>query len=308
MTNIPPHLSGIISPDVPLAPLTTWKIGGPAKWLAEPRRSDLPPLFEWITSERIPYAYLGRGSNILVPDEGFPGVVILLRNSMAEVTQTSDTIVAESGVSLPRLAKTAAKAGSRGFEFLIGIPGTVGGALAINAGLTVFRPREIAAVVSTVEYLAADRTFQTSPYLNFHPGYRSSDFLTNGYLITRAWFPLGEKGNPDDIHRDTLRHLADRKSKQPLDKPTAGSTFKQPPAGKPAGFYIEQAGLKGYKIGNVRVSPKHANWVENLGGGTEREVRMLLDHVKQTVMETFGIELKEEVRHLTPVGRHESER
>ncbi len=294
----PASLRDILRADVPLSELTTWQIGGPARWVAEPRREQLVELFHWIRDEKLPYVFLGRGSNVLAPDEGFSGVVILTRNSLRDIRRDGDHLFAEAGCSLPALSKAAAREGSRGFEFLIGIPGTVGGALTMNAGLTVFRPREIREVTHEIEFLDENLEFHRCPYAECHPTYRTSDFVGGRRMITAGWFTLGDFGDPQQIHHDTLEHLRDRKSKQPLDKPTAGSTFKQPAGGHSAGWYIEHAELKGTQIGNARISPKHANWIENLGNATAADVVSLLELVSKTVQERFGVELQPEVRLL----------
>jgi len=207
-------------------------------------------------------------------------------------------LMAEAGVSLPRLSKAAANQGVGGYEFLIGIPGTVGGALAMNAGLTVFRPKEVRDIVDEVEIIDRGGNVHRVSYESLHPGYRCSDLLHQDHLVCRAWFRLTAPADPEEIHQRTLQHLADRKRKQPLDRPTAGSTFKQPPGGKPAGWYIEQAGLRGLQVGGVRVSPKHANWIENLGPGTARDVMEIIHRIKETVQEKFSVSLEEEIRYL----------
>lgn len=281
-----------------LQPYTTWKIGGVARWLAEPTLDEVPKLVNWAVEREIPIYFLGRGSNVLIDDAGLPGLVILTRNSMTQLYREGGQIVAGSGVFAPKLSKFAAREGFAGFEFLIGIPGTVGGALALNAGLTVFRPREMVSIVENFDVLNLDGSIETLTMQDVNASYRKTDLLDGNRLILQVRFRLEEQGNPDEIRQNTFEHLAERKRKQPLDKPTAGSTFKSPPGSKGAGWYIEQAGLKGFQMGEARVSPIHANWIENLGGATATDVRQLMTHIQTTVKDRMGTHLEPEIRFL----------
>ena len=288
-----------IQENKPLAPYTTWKIGGTARWLAEPTIEEVPELIDWATESKIPIYFLGRGSNVLIDDSGLFGLVILTRNSISHLYREDDLIVAGSGVFLPKLSRFAAREGFSGFEFLIGIPGTVGGALVLNAGLTVFRPREMVAVVKDFDAIDRDGSIETLTMQDVHVGYRQTNLLDGKRFILQVRFQLQQQGDPDEILRNTFEHLAERKRKQPLDMPTAGSTFRSPPGSKGAGWYIEQAGLKGLQFGAARVSPIHANWIENLGGATSTDVRQLMEHIKHEVKASMGINLEPEVRFLT---------
>lgn len=281
--------------DVPLAPYSSWKVGGSAQWLAEPTVDELPNLLRWASQQEIPVYFLGRGSNVLIDDAGLPGLVILTRNSMSELYRKEDRIIAASGVFLPRLSQFAAREGFSGFEFLIGIPGTVGGALVMNAGLTVFRPREMASVVVDFDVVNSDGSLETLVLEDISVDYRKSDLLYGRRFVSRVRFRLEHEGDPEKIRSDTLAHLAERKRKQPLDKPTAGSTFKSPPGGKGAGWYIERAGLKGFQVGNAKVSLIHANWIENLGGATATDIRQLISHIQETVEVKMETHLEPEI-------------
>jgi UDP-N-acetylmuramate dehydrogenase len=283
----------------PLAPYTTWRIGGPARWFAEPEADELLPLLRAAREDGVRVHVLGRGSNVLVDSAGVDGLVIVTRNSLVRLEREGARIVADAGVSLPRLAKFAAAEGFRGFEFLVGIPGTVGGAVVINAGLTVYRPRETAAVLEDVEAIDAQLVPVVRTAAEIAPAYRSTNLLGSGACVVRARFRLEEAGDPEEIHRATLEHLAERKRKQPLDRFTAGSTFKQPAGGRPAGWYIEEAGLKGACENGARVSPKHANWIENRGDATSDDVRRLMDRIVETVHARFGVTLEPEVRFVS---------
>lgn len=282
-----------------LSSFTTWKIGGPARWLAEPTIRELPDLIAQASQQEIPVYFIGRGSNILVDDAGLPGLVILTRNSMTELRREGNQIIAGSGLFLPHLSKFAAREGFSGFEFLIGIPGTVGGAVTMNAGLTVFRPREMVSIVENFDIVNPDGSIETLTMDDVRAGYRKTNLLDGRRFVLQVRFRLEHKGEPEKIRRDTLSHLSERKLKQPLDKPTVGSTFKSPPGGKGAGWYIEQAGLKTFQIGGVRVSSVHANWIENLGGATAADVRRLMAHIQSGVKTRIGIDLEPEVRFLS---------
>jgi UDP-N-acetylmuramate dehydrogenase len=283
---------------VSLAAYTSWRIGGIAERLIEPSLDELPHGVTLAYEQGLPIYFLGRGSNLLIDDAELPGLVVVTRNSLTGLRREPDCIVAESGAFLPHLSQFAAREGFSGFEFLIGIPGTVGGAIAMNAGLTVFRPREMTAIVQDFDVLNLDGSVETLTMADVNAGYRHTDLLDGKRLILQARFRLEEAGNPEEIKRNTLEHLAERKSKQPLDKPTAGSTFKSPPGSKGAGWYIEQAGLKSFQIGGARISPVHANWLENLGDATSTDMRRLIFHIQNTVKARMGIELEPEVRFL----------
>lgn len=278
-----------------LAPHTTWKIGGRARWLAEPSIEELPVLVNWAFENEVPVYYLGRGSNVLIDDAELPGLFILTCNSMTGLWRNRSQIIAESGVFLPHVSKLAARAGFSGYEFMIGIPGTVGGALAMNAGLTAFRPREIASVVDDFDVLNPDGSVNTLTINDIDVGYRKTSLLNGKRFILRVRFRLENQGDPEVIRRHTFEHLAERKRKQPLDKPTAGSTFKSPPGSKGAGWYIDQAGLKGFQIGHARISPVHANWIENMGGAKASDVWQLMTYVQQTVEMRVGTKLEPEI-------------
>lgn len=294
-----PQLKIPIAEGVSLAQYTTIKIGGPARFLAQPSMSEMGPLLQWACSEGIQAYVIGRGSNIVVDSDGLDGLVILTRDSIREIRREADRIVAGAGVSLPRLSKFAAAQGLTGYEFLIGIPGTVGGGVVMNAGLTVFRPREISDILQSVKYLDEGFNIVEADTADLGLAYRSSSFQGTGRIVLEASFKLTESGNPAEIHAKSLEHLKNRKGKQPLDMPTAGSTFKQPIDGKPAGWYIEQAGLKGTRVGYLRVSTKHANWLVNEGGATSDDARALINIIKDAVLSKFGVLLELELQFLS---------
>lgn len=292
------HMYLNIQQDIPLAGYTSWKIGGTAKWLIEPSIDELPYIFNWAWQQGVPVYFLGRASNVLIGDEGLPGLVVLTRNSLTRLYREKECIVAESGVFLPHVSTFAAREGVSGFEFLVGIPGTVGGALVMNAGLTMFRPREMVEIVQDFDVLNLDGSTETLTMEDVNVGYRCTDLSDGQRFILRVRFRLEHEDSPENIRHRTFEHLAERKRKQPLDKPTAGSTFKSLATGKGAGWYIEQSGLKGVQIGGARVSSIHANWIENVGNATAADVRQLIQHIQTVVKSRMGIELEPEVRFL----------
>lgn len=282
-----------------LAPYSTWGVGGAARWLVEPTVDELPQLIGWAYHQNICTYFIGRGSNILIADAGLPGLVILTRNSMTSMKRENNLIVADSGVFLPQLSQFAAREGFSGFEFLIGIPGTVGGAISMNAGLTVFRPREMVSVVEDFDVVNPDGSIETLTMADVHAGYRRTDLLESQKFVLKARFRLKNKGDPKEIRRSTFEHLTERKRKQPLDKPTAGSTFKSFSGKKGAGWYIDQAGLKGFHLGGARVSLVHANWIENMGDATASDIRQLIEYIQVTVKARMNVCLEPEVRYLS---------
>lgn len=285
--------------DAPLARLTTWRVGGPADLLIEPAAEEVAPLVRHARAAGVPLTVLGRGSNVLIADAGVRGLVITLRRSMKALVIGESEIVAEAGAPLPLLARAASEAGIAGFAFLAGIPGTVGGGIALNAGLTAHGREEIAAVFSWAEAVTPDGdVVRLEGKEALALGYRTSSVAAEGLILLRAGFRATERAAPAALLARLGAHLAERKRKQPLDKATAGSTFKQPPGGRAAGWYIEQAGLKAARVGGAIVSPKHANWIENDGTATAADIAALMDHIVAQVHARFAVTLEPEVHRL----------
>lgn len=249
----------------------------------------------------IPVWYLGRGSNVLIDSNGLKGLVICTKKSLQNIEIKDNIITAEAGVPMPKLSKFAAKLGWGGYEHLIGIPGTIGAGIAINAGLTAKGRKEIGDVLIEVELMDKEgkRWWESKEELNL--GYRSSNIPNRKLFVLRARFKATFNATDKVIKHKTALHLAERRRKQPLSKATAGSTFKQPEGGKPAGWYIDRAGLKGHQIGGAKVSEKHANWIENTGNASMNDIITLIEHIKNTVQIKFGIKLNEEIKVLKNV-------
>lgn len=281
---------GEIRLEEPLAPLTTWRIGGPAEILATPRdRDDLILAVRWAAGRALPWHVLGNGSNLLVPDTGVRGLVLQVRKVLDDVLWDGPRVRAGAGVLLPVLANLAARRGLAGLEFGAGIPGTLGGALVMNAGWHAW---EIGPSVEEVTWLSPEGSVERLPNEACGFRYRGSFFRDHGGVVVEAVLRLTPEEPEALLTR--LQGFADsRKANQPTELPSCGSVFLKP-EGDFAGRLIEQAGLKGYRVGDVEVSAKHANFFVNVGKATAADVRALVEHVERTVAERFGVRLTRE--------------
>lgn len=289
--------------DIPLSPYTTWKIGGAAQFFWEPVVEQLPEVLSFCNEHDIEVYFLGRGSNVLIDSKGLKGLVICTKRSLQEIKVDDDGIItAQAGVPMPKLSSFASKLGYGGYEYLIGIPGSIGAGIAINAGLSAHGRREIGDVLIEVELMDQEGHVWKEKAEDLNLGYRSSNISDRDLFVLSARFKATYEANAEEIREKTAAHLKERRSKQPLSKATAGSTFKQPPGGQPAGCYIDQAGLKGYQIGGAKVSEKHANWIENTGDATSMDILSLVKKVKKEVQILFQVELQNEYRYLSDNG------
>ena len=276
----------------PLAVHCTFKIGGPARLFVQPEtEQQLCRAVALCKAESVRYYLLGNGSNILFADEGFPGVVIDVSALHSEITVNGNQLTAGAGVRLSALCKAALEHSLTGLEFAYGIPGTVGGAVYMNAGAY---GGEMKDVLCTVRYLTADGSVTEAPAQELDLGYRHSIFEENGGCILSATLTL-QPGDAAAIKARMDELMAKRVDKQPLDKPSAGSTFKRP-AGAFAAALIDQCGLRGYRHGGAAVSDKHCGFVVNLGGATCADVLALCDEVRAIVREKTGYDLEKEIR------------
>lgn len=285
------RVRGEIQRDAPLAPRTTLRVGGPADLLVRPADPDaLSELLRAVRDLGVPLAVLGGGANTLVADRGVRGVVLRVPPDLVP-EDPARPLVLGAGQPTSRLWIRAHALGKVGMEFVAGIPGTLGGAVAMNAGTKI---GEMEKVVARVELATAEGAgFVEASTLGF--AYRTCR-LPPGAVVTRVEFAL-----PDGDVRESERVMqADRDRRrrtQPLDKPTFGSTFVNPP-GDFAGRLIEEVGLRGHRVGNATWSPVHANFVSNLGGATARDVLTLVNLARSRVLERFGIRLETEVKLL----------
>ena len=292
-----PGLAGAVRPEEPLARHSTWAIGGPAEVYVELKnRAELTAVLAFCRAENVPFTVLGWGSNVLVPDEGLRGVVARLRGDFEAIEFDGERVRVGAGVHLPKLAKRCAERGLAGVEALAGVPGTVGGALMTNAGT----PRGVIGdVVETVETVNDEGRVEAVPRGAIKWNYRSTSLA--GRLVVGATLKLAASTNGEVAER-IREELANRERTQPLGTKNVGSVFRNPPNNYAARL-IEAAGLKGKKFGRVCFSPKHANFMENLGGASAREALELIRLAQKTVREKFGIDLEPEVRRLAPFGR-----
>ena len=280
--------------DEPMKQHTTFKIGGPADYFLMPEKGeDVGRVIKICKEKEIPYFILGNGSNLLVGDGGYRGAVIQIYRNMSSVTVEGNEITAQAGALLSAVAAAAKNASLTGFEFAGGIPGTIGGAVVMNAGAY---GGEMKDVLTEVTVMNAEGDIFTLPTEELELGYRTSIIKTAGYIVLEAKIRLKE-GDPEVI-RETMKDLTIRRTtKQPLEYPSAGSTFKRP-EGYFAGKLIMDSGLAGYQVGGAQVSEKHCGFVINAGGATARDVRTLMDNVRDIVYKKYGVTLEPEVKFL----------
>jgi UDP-N-acetylmuramate dehydrogenase len=276
----------------PMANHTSFKIGGPAKILVLPENSDqIVNTIRLCKSMDQPYLIMGNGSNILVEDKGIDALIIKISEQMSSVEFDGDTVIAESGVLLSKLSKMIQRASLKGFEFASGIPGTLGGAIFMNAGAY---DGEIKDVIEWVEVITPEDEIIRIDSKALAFDYRTSVVRDKGYIVLRCAIKL-EKGDPMIIQEIINELTYKRVSRQPLEYPSAGSTFKRPP-GFYAGQLIEDAGLRGLRHGDAQVSEKHCGFVINVGKATCNEVMDLIRVIQKVVKDTFDVDLEREVR------------
>ena len=279
--------------DEPLRRYTAWKIAGPADALIEPKSTDeLVAAVRQARSNGVPVTVLGGGTNVLVRDGGVRGLTVRLAKSLTRVEMGGTSVVADAGVLYPVLANTTAAKGLAGLEFATGIPGTVGGAVYMNAGAYGSETRE---VLDWAEVFRAEvGEVVRMPNEDLALSYRKSILHEHpDWLVLRAGYTL-EPGDTEALKARIKEFRAQRMNGSP-NKPSCGSTFKRPPGDFP-GRVIEAAGLKGVTVGNIQVSPIHANYLVNLGGGTAEDALELIGLVREMVREKLGVELESEVR------------
>jgi UDP-N-acetylmuramate dehydrogenase len=286
-------LRGKVLEQEPLARHTTWRIGGPARYLVQPAGvDDVEKALHFAKELGLPWLVLGLGSNVLVRDGGFPGVVLKLGKGLDRLEMKGATAIVGAGLPTPLLARRTAEAGFAGVERFIGIPGTVGGGVYMNAGC---HGAEFAEVVTEVTVMDANGKTKTLARRQISYKYRSSNL--GDVVILEAKLGLAEEP-PAKLKEIQGRLLRWRKAGTPFDQPCAGSTFKNPGGSKTAGMLIDEVGLKGYRVGGVQVSPMHANYLVNTGTATASDVLKAIEHVRKTVAKRTGVELELEVKVL----------
>lgn len=282
--------------DEPLAAFTSWRIGGPADVLACVQSEDeLAAIMRLCLKRKLPWFVLGSGSNLLIGDGGIRGIVLRLGGAFSEISVHHDTsrvrIEAGASAGMAALTAKAATAGARGIESLVGIPGTVGGSLRMNAGTD----REIGDFVSEVWVQSPSKPLPHAVSLQYF--YRHTT-LARDAVVARVALDF-ERGEPRSVRDEMQRRLVRRKSTQPIAVPNAGSCFRNPP-GDAAARLIEAVGAKGWRVGGAEVSALHANFINNVGGASAKDVASLLARVRRAVYDTYSVELTLEV-HLIGV-------
>lgn len=280
--------------DEPMKQHTTFKIGGPADYFLVPETGEeVGEIIKICRKTDTPYFILGNGSNLLVGDGGYRGAVIQVYRNMSAVTVEGTTITAQAGALLSAVAAAAKNASLTGFEFAGGIPGTVGGAAVMNAGAYGGEMKDVLVEVTVMD---AEGKIFAIPAEKLELGYRTSVIKKAGYIVLEAKIRLKE-GDQEAI-RERMKELTiQRTTKQPLEYPSAGSTFKRP-EGYFAGKLVMDSGLRGYQVGGARISEKHCGFVINAGDATAKDVRTLMDNVRDIVYEKYGVTLEPEVKFL----------
>jgi UDP-N-acetylmuramate dehydrogenase len=290
---------GPVRRDVPLAELTTYRIGGPAAVLIEPADAeDVVRALEAIRDAEVPWLVIGLGSNLLVADAGFPGAVLRIGRGLDGLEAQGARWRVGAGVPTPLLARRSAAAGWAGVHRLVGVPGTVGGGVFMNAGA---HGQEFKDVVRRVRLVRNDGQVQDRGGDAIPWRYRSAGL--EDVVVVSADLEL-HPADPRQLSAEIRAHFEWRKAGTPFNEPCCGSVFRNPGAGgqgsgraeRTAGQLVEAAGMKGYRIGGAQVSPKHANYIVNLGGGTAADVRRVIDAVRERVRREFNVELELEVK------------
>lgn len=284
-----------LNPGVSLQPLTTFRVGGPAEWLAMPHNlGELEPVVGWAIAADLPITVLGAGSNLLIGDRGIGGLVICTRRWRSTRFDGDGRVTVAAGEPLPTLAWKAAKHGCRGLEWAVGIPGTVGGAVVMNAGA---HGGCAADVLVSATVLDRDRGLVQLTPADLHFQYRTSVLQGGSQIVVEATFQLESGHDPAVVVADTLTGLNQRRATQPYDRPNCGSVFRNPYPDT-AGTLIEKTGLKGFRIGNAQVSERHANFIVNLGEATAIDIRHLIAHVQNEVEAHQAVHLQPEVKFI----------
>lgn len=271
---------------------TTFKVGGNAAYFVTPESAEgVRDTIELCRENGIPFYVIGNGSNLLVSDEGFSGVILQIYGNMKECQMSEGKIKVQAGALLTKVANQISKEGYTGMEFAVGIPGTVGGAVAMNAGAY---GGEIKDVITSATVLTREGEVVRLDKEALKLGYRTSTVIEREYIVLEAEFQL-EKGNPQEIQATCNKNTKARVEKQPLEYPSAGSTFKRP-EGYFAGKLIMDAGLKGFTVGGAQVSEKHCGFVINKGNATAKDIMDVITQVQEKVQATFGVVLETEVK------------
>lgn len=280
--------------DEPMKQHTTFRVGGNADFFVMPRTVlEIQEVLSLCAQEQMPYYILGNGSNLLVSDKGYRGLILQIYKEMNRIEVHGTRVKAQAGALLSKIGAAAYEAGLTGFEFASGIPGAVGGAVVMNAGAY---GGEMKDVLESVTVITPEGKLLTLSNGELELGYRTSIVARKGYIVVEAVFEL-QTGDKKEIRARMDELKLQRTSKQPLEYPSAGSTFKRP-EGYFAGKLIQDAGLRGFQIGGAQVSEKHCGFVINKSGATAADIAELIRQVSEQVMQQFGVKLEPEVKRL----------
>lgn len=291
-----PGTSAQIHPQMPLADYTTYRVGGAAQWYAAPRNcQELEAAFDWFGAQDLPLTLLGAGSNLLISDQGVAGLVVSARHLRgSSFDEERGVITASAGEPIAKIAWQAAKRGWGGLEWAVGIPGTVGGAVVMNAGAHNHCAAE---VLTNAAVMTPEGRVETLTPEELGFSYRTSRLQGDRRMVVEASFQLRPGHSREEIMTATTRNLHARKSSQPYDKPSCGSVFRNPTP-QYAAQLIECLGLKGYRIGGAEVSERHANFILNAGNAKAQDIFNLIRHVQAEVAARRAVNLEPEVKIL----------
>ncbi|MEN6325209.1 MAG: UDP-N-acetylmuramate dehydrogenase [Syntrophomonas sp.] len=276
----------------PMKDHTSFKVGGPADYMVTPENvEELKKVIVFCRKKNLSFFILGLGSNILVKDKGIRGVVVKLGNGFKNLTIDGEQITAEAGISLSNLAKEAARYGLSGLEFAEGIPGSLGGAVVMNAGAYGGEMKDVLTEVTAINHNSDIKKYTPD---EMSMAYRKSIFQLNGDTVISAVIQL-HKDKKESIQAQMDDYACRRREKQPLEFPSAGSTFRRPP-NHFVGPMIEELGLKGYQIGGAQVSTKHAGFIINAGNATANDILVLIAYIQKRVKERYGVDLQTEIK------------
>lgn len=275
----------------PMSRHTTFRIGGNADCLLEIESVEqLSKIKNYLNKLELPYLVIGNGSNLLISDDGYRGIILSIGEKFSQVSVEGNLVIAQAGAPMSKIARVALENGLTGFEFASGIPGTIGGGVVMNAGAYDGELKQVVTMVKVVD-LEGNLLELEAETMEF--GYRTSAIKNTGFTAVEVQIQL-QPGDKEKIKARMDELAAKRREKQPLEYPSAGSTFKRP-EGYFAGALIMEAGLRGFQIGGAQVSEKHCGFVINKGGATAEDVKALIAHVQRTVKEQSGVDLEPEV-------------
>lgn len=287
-------INNLLQENVSLKYLNTWRVGGEARYYSEPNSiKELIKIKEFAKVNELRLLVLGKGSNILFGDNGFDGIAVNITNSFNNYSIIDgEYIEVQSGVLLPTLAIQLSRMNIDGYDFLTGIPGTMGGAIVMNAGCI---GKEIKDYLISVKYIDPSGSTIEKNVNDINMGFRFSEFINNNCIIISCKLRYKKGISKEECINKTKRAISIRKTKFPMNVATAGSTFKSHPDGPYPGKLIEEAGLKGFKIGGAFISEEHGNWIINSGDATSHDIKRLIDYIIETVYKKFYKKLETEV-------------